>query len=453
MFFSRLNRLSGMRKFTLIWFCQLVSVFGTAATRFALIIWAYQRTGQATTLALLGFFSFILYILLSPVAGVLADRIDRRILMVAGDLGAALMTLMLLVLYQSGGLQIWHLYLAEALTGAFEAFQLPAYNAAITMIIPKEQYARAAGMRALSTSLSDVAAPAFAGILLRLLGLGGVMVVDILTFFIGIAPLLVLTIPRPVMPEHGGARGSVWSDIRFGFRYIVERAGLRGLLLVYIGINLAAALTYYAVMDPMVLARTGGDELALASVKSALGMGGVVGGLIMSAWGGPKRKIHGVLLMGGVSFLLGDFMMGVGRTTPAWVFAAFFSAFFVPFIVACERSIWQSKVEPGVQGRVFAIQNMFRQMMMPVGYLVAGPLADHVFGPALMPGGALVGVFGPLVGVGPGAGMGVMFLFTALLGATACFGGYLFPAVRNVEADLPDHEPVVAAGSRGRVSQ
>jgi MFS family permease len=438
---TTLHRLSGMQKFTLIGFAQMLSMFGTATTRFALLIWAYQQTHQATPLALLGFFSFSLYVLLSPIGGVVADRFDRRLVIIAGDMGAGLMTALMLALYTSGHLQIWHLYIAEALTGAFEAFQLPAYNAAVTMLIPKEHYGRASGMRSLSQSASQVFAPVFAALILPVIGISGVMVIDLISFAIGTLPLLFITIPRPV-PQSATTveHHHFWRDISTGFHYILARKGLLGLLLIYAGINFAASLTYFAVLAPLVLARTGGDQIALGNVQAAMGVGGVIGGILMSVWGGPKKRIHGVLAVCGVSFLLGDFLMAVGRSTPAWMFAILVSTLFVPIIVGSNRAIWQSKVAPAIQGRVFSVEDLCSTLPLPIGYLLAGPLADRLFEPAMAQGGSLSGVFGWLVGTGPGAGMGLMFLCTCIMGTTICFSGYLFRSIRNVESELPDHD-------------
>ncbi len=436
----------GMRKFTLIWFCQMLSMFGTATTRFALLVWAYQQTGQATTTALLGFFSGILYILLSPVAGIVVDRFDRRKIMILADVGAGSMTVILLLLYNSSQLAIWHLYLAELVLGACDAFYINAYGAAITMLVPKEQYTRVNGMRSLAYSSSQVIAPVMAGLFLTVIGLRGVLTIDSISYVIGISPLLFILIPRPkAEAAEAGEKSRFWRDITFGFRYIWARAGLLGMLLNFVGINLAAALTYFAVFAPMVLARTGGDELALGSVQSAMGIAGVLGGIVMSIWAGPKKRIHGVLAVGALSFLFGDFLTAVGRTTPVWMLGGFIGTFFVPIIVACNRSIWQSKVEPAMQGRVFAAQSMVQEALIPFGYLVAGPLADRFFEPAMQSGGSLAPIFGGLIGTGPGAGMGLMFLCTSILGTAICLSGYLFPAVRNVERDLPDHAPVPEA--------
>lgn len=437
---QRLSQLSGMQKFSLIWFAQMLSQFGTATTRFSLMIWAYQQTGQATPLALLGFSSYILFILISPVAGVLVDRFDRRLVMIVGDLGAALMTTLLLILFTSGQLQIWHLYIAEALTGAFEAFQMPAYSAAISVLVPKEQYARVSGMRSFSDAAAQVIAPALAAQLLVFFGLGGVMLIDIGSFLIGIIPLLFISIPLIVHSvEKNAPRRNMRADLATGVRYISERPGLLGLMGIYFGINLTASLTYFAILAPMVLARTGGDQVALGNVQAALGVGGIIGGILMSVWGGPKRRIHGIFLIGGLSFLTGDFMMAVGRTTPVWMFAILFSTIFVPIIVGSKQTIWQSKIPPELQGRVFAARNAIEQLAMPIGYLVAGPLADKLLEPAMFPGGPLAAIFGGLLGTGPGAGMAFMFLCTSIAGTIICLSGYLIRSVRQVEDDLPDH--------------
>ena len=418
----------------------MLSQFGTATTRFSLMIWAYQQTGQATPLALLGFFSYILFILISPVAGVVVDRLDRRLVMIVGDLGAGVMTLILLLLYSSGQLQIWHLYIAVALTGAFEAFQLPAYTASISLLVTKERYGRVSGMRSFSEAASQVIAPALAAQLLLVFGLGGVMLIDIVSFFVGIIPLLFITIPRIIQTdEHGQPSRRIRADLATGFQYIWQRPGLLGLLCIYVGINVTAALTYFAILAPMVLARTGGDQVALGNVQAAMGVGGIIGGILMSVWGGPKRRIHGIFLVGAFSFLTGDFLMAVGRTTPVWMFAILFSTIFVPIIVGSKQTIWQSKVPPALQGRVFAARGAIEQIGMPIGYLIAGPLADKLLEPAMRSGGSLAAIFGGVLGTGPGAGMALMFLCTSIAGTIICLSGYWFPKIRHVEADLPDH--------------
>ncbi len=435
----------GMQTFTIIWFGQLVSLLGTAMTRFALLIWAYQQTGSATTLALLGFFAFIFQIVLSPVAGMVIDRFDRRYIMLLTDLGAGLMTIGMLVLYSNGTLEIWHLYIAEALTGAFETFQRPAYSAATTTLIPKQHYARAMGMRSLAANASTVVAPFFAGAMLTFIDIDGVMLIDVATFLVAMVTLLLVRFPRPETSADGlAARGNWRHELRFGLRYIHQRPGLRGLLLIFMGIDVFATLAYFSILPAMVLARIGNNELALAAVQSALGIGGVVGGLLMSLWGGPRRKIHSIFLGTALSYTLGDFVFAVGQSVEVWVVAAFLAAVFIPFISGSFHAIWQAKVAPDIQGRVFAVRNMFTGAAMLTGYLIAGPLADVIFEPAMQPGGSLTGIFGWLVGIGPGAGMAVIFIFTATFGMLISLSGYLIPALRNVEEDLPDYDEAPA---------
>lgn len=432
---------NGFKTFTIIWLGLLVSFIGSAMTRFALLVWAYQQTQQATTVALLGFFAFAPLVLLSPLAGVWVDRLDRRWVMIVTDLGAGLITLMLLSLYWSGNLEIWHLFVAESVTGLLEAFQMPAYDAAITMLVPKKHYARTSGMRSISHYGSIIIGPFLGGALLGVMGLSGVMLIDVITFLVAMVTLFYVSIPHPQpRQDDTSPQGNIWHEMRFGFSYIFARPGLRGLLLIFAGINFFAALTYFAILPSLILARTGHNEFALAVVQGMLGFGGVMGGICLSLWGGPKRQIHGVLFGAGISFLVSDMLFAVGQDLIVWSVAAFIAGFFIPFIVGANRVIWQQKVAPQVQGRVFSIQSMVQTGTMPLGYLLAGPLADHIFEPALAVNGPWVDTFGWLVGNGPGAGMGFMFVCTAIGGMLISFSGYVFPAVRCVEDDLPDHD-------------
>lgn len=439
-----------MRIFLLIWSGQLVSMTGSAMTRFALLMWAYQQTGEATTVALLGFFAFGTAVIFSPLGGIVADRFDRRLVMLLSDLGAGVMTFLMLLLYLAGGLEIWHLFVMEGLTGFFETFQYPAYAAATSTLVDKSQYSRVSGLRTLAYNASTVIAPPLGGLVLNLSDISTVMIIDLLTFSAAWLTLLFVRIPAPKRSDADESAGGFWRELTFGFRYVFARRGLRMLALLWMFINLVGSLTYLAIMPSMILARTGGDELSLATVQSVLGIAGVVGALAVSAWGVGRRKIHGVLLAGAISFLFGDFLMGTSQTLPMWVIGAFVSAFFIPIMTTSDRTIWQLKVPQDIQGRVFAASGMLREGMMPIAFLVAGPLADHVFEPAMQPGGALASIFGGLVGTGAGAGMGLMFMCTAVLGAIVCLGGYLFPALRNVETDLPDYvtqEVPAAAGA------
>jgi len=423
-------------RFLVIWLGQLVSQTGTAMTAFALLVWAYQETGRATSVALIGACWFLPYVAVSPFAGVWVDRLDRRRLMLCADAVAGLATCGLLALYAAGALRVWHVYAAEVVAGAAQAFQIPAFTAATALLVPERHYGRANGLRAVANLGAEGVAPLVAGAALAWVGLSGVMLLDIATCAAGLATLAAVRVPAPARDAQAPEAGRDFlGELAGGWRYIAAHRGLLGLLAIFTGINLFAALTYYAILPPMVLARTGNDALALASVQSANGVAGVVGGLAMAAWGGPRRKIHGVLLGAALSFLTGDLLFAIGRSVPVWVAGALIGSVLVPVITACNQAIWQSRVPAVLQGRVFALSSAARVSTMPVGYLAGGLIADHWMEPAMAPGGRLAPWLGGIVGVGPGAGMAAMFLCTAVLGAAVGLSGYLLPSVRALERE------------------
>lgn len=439
---------TGMFGFTIVWFGQLVSLLGSGMTTFAISIWAWQETGQATALALAGFFGFGPTILLSPFAGAIVDRYNRKLVMMLSDLAAGLSTVALLILFNSGQLEIWHIYVANAFAGAFAAFQFPAYSAAVTTMMDKKNYARATGMLSLAQSASGIFAPILAGALLGFIGIGGIMAFDIITFLVAIAALTVVYIPEPETTADGlRGRGSFLKESFFGFRYIFEKPSLLGLQLVFFAINFIAMFSFILIA-PMILARTGNNELALGSVLSIGSIGGVVGGLVISAWGGPRRKINGVLI-GMIVISLSQGLIGIGQAVLIWAVGNFLVAFTLPILNGSNQAIWQSKVSPDVQGRVFATRRLIAQITAPVAMLLAGPVADQIFEPAFMPDGAMAdSVFAGLVGTGPGAGMGMMFVVSGVLGVLVGLAGYAFPAVRDVETILPDYDAVTSPAAQ-----
>jgi MFS transporter, DHA3 family, macrolide efflux protein len=428
------------RTFNILCIGQAVSLLGTGMTRFAALIWAYEKTGAASALALLGFFVCITYVIASPFAGVLVDRWDRRKVMALADLGAGAMTALLLGLYLTGRLEIWHLYLMEGMAGVFEAFQEPAFSASVSQLVPKDQYTRANGLLSLGKSASRVFAPALAGILLQVSGLGAVMAADLGTMSLAVLSLLVFVrIPHPVKSQADNQAGaSFWRQMRFGAGYILRRPGLRNLLMTFFLFNLFGTITYFAVLNPMILARTGGDQITLGTVRTLMGLGGVAGGLAISIWGGPRQKIKGYLLSAAFSFLICDFTTAISRSLVGWSVAGFLTEFTIPFILAPYYALWQESVPADVQGRVFSTREMVQVLSQPFGYLAGGFLADGVFEPALNAGGALAGPLGWLVGSGPGAGMAAMFLCTSLLGSLTGFLGLLTPSIRSL-----DHPPAL----------
>lgn len=434
-----------MRSFTVIWLGQMLSLLGTSMSAFALSIWAYETTHQATALALVGFFNFVPIIALSPIAGAIVDRHDRKHIMMLADFAAGLPTIAVLLLYLTGSLQIWQLFITGLVAGSFQAFHFPAYSAAVTMLISKKHYGRASGMLSMAQFASQIFAPILAALILSALyptGLTTVLIIDIATFTMAIGILFFVHVPKPPITELGKrAVGSIWKESLYGFSYIRQHPSLLGLLLTFFISNLFFTFGNI-IITPMVLNRVGDENLGqiiLGSVFTVGGIGGVLGSLALTVWGGPKRKVYGVL---GGMFIVAIFssVMGIGQSLPVWAAALFFGMFIMPTINGSSQAIWQSKVAPDVQGRVFSTRLLIAQLSVPIAMLMAGPLADLFFEPSMREGGSLVSVFGGLVGSGPGAGMALMLVISGICGGLAAVAGYSFRVIRNAEDILQDFE-------------
>ena len=407
-------------------------------SNFALTIWAWEVTGSATALAMTGLAFALPNIVMYPIAGALVDRWNRKLVMMLSDLAAGIGTIVIFLLYIAQVLQVWHLYIIFVFIGLFQSFQFPAYSAAVSTMLDKEQYGRANGMMSLARSASGIFAPVAAGVLLNVVGIGSILIFDIISFIIAIGALLLVNIPQPVASADGRITSTLLEDSLFGFRYILARKGLLGLQIELLLVNFTASICF-PLLTPMILSQTGDNTVILGSVRSAFGVGGVVGGLILSAWGGPKRKVHGVLI-GMALEGLGFAILGLGGTPILWALGAFLMMVFAPIVNGCNQAIWQSKVPPEMQGRVFSARAFIALMSQPIAMAIAGPLADGFLLPGMMEGGSLASFFGWLIGVGPGKGVSLLFLIMGVIATITSLGGYLIREVRDVEDLLPDHD-------------
>lgn len=429
------RQLTGLPAFLLVWLSQFASVLATQMTQFALTIWIYQGTGRVTALALQEVFFITPFLLMTPLAGALVDRYNRKLMMMVSDLGAGTATLGLLVLQATGRLEVWHLYVAAAVTGACSCFQWPAYSASLTLMVPNEHYGRANGLMSLVETGPGVLAPLVAGALLAVIGLTGIMLIDAVTFVLAIGALLLVFVPQPASDPPTHEPAGLWREAAFGFRYILRQPSLLGLQLVFFAGNLFSGLGY-TVLAPMILARTGNNEAHFAAVQSVGALGGIAGALLMGLWGGFRRRVHGVLLGWLLRGVLGMVSLGLGRGVAVWMPAKFLTELFSPVMDASNQSIWQAAVPPGLQGRVFSARMLIAWSTLPVAPLVAGALADKVLEPGLQPGGGLAPWFGWLVGTGPGAGMALLLVLAGLGAAAAALIGYLSPPVREADDRL-----------------
>jgi len=426
-----------MRGFILLWAGQFVSIFATRMSHFAITLWAWDLTGTATGLVLVGVLGFLPSVLLSPFAGALVDRLNRKLMLAVSDAGAALGTAILLVLFYTGKAQIWHLYTVAALMGIFETFQYPAYSAVVTTIVPKEQYARANGMRSVVGSASGIAAPLLAGALLLVIDIPAFLVIDLVTFGLALLTLLIVVIPQPERSAgQSEERTSIWKDTVLGFQYVFARKSLTLIILLFTFSNIAAAFLY-PMMTPMILAKTGEDTVILGTVQSASSIGFLAGGLLMSAWGGPKKRMHAVNLSFILEGLLGALVFGLSGSLPFWIVGGFFSSVGNPIINSAYIAILQAKVAPDYQGRVFGIDHTLSTVSFPIGQLIAGQLADRVLEPAFQSGG--MGRLGDLLGTVHGTGMGMVIAVGGIISVLTGVAGYLIKPIREIEEILPDY--------------
>lgn len=425
----------GMRAFVPIWLGQVVSAFGSAVGGFALGVWVFNRTGSATQLGLIGFFGALPGLLLSPITGALIDRWDRRRTMIVSDLVAALGTVTIALLLYFDRLEIWHVYILVAVITMAGTFQRPALVTSVPLLVPRAQLGRATGMGQAGAAVSDIAAPMLAGFLLLSIGLEGIMVLDFTTFVIGVLPLLWIAIPRPAASAEGAAvRGSLLKEAWLGWTFIARRPGLVGLLLVIAITNMCLGMVM-VLLPPLVLSFA--SSAVLGTISSVASTGVLVGAVGVSTLGIPNRKTATILVslvFRGLMFVIA----GLQESALLITVAAFLFLCSNPLINTASQVLWQTKVPVDLQGRVMAARNFIVTAMVPIAYLLAGPLVDRVFEPLLAPGGALAGSVGQVIGVGPGRGVAFLLIVLGSFAILVAFTAALFPALRNVERDLPD---------------
>jgi DHA3 family macrolide efflux protein-like MFS transporter len=437
------RRPTGFAGFTTMWTGQMLSALGTRMTNFALSIWVWEATGRATDLVMLVFFAFGATVLFSPIAGSLIDRWNRRLTVLISDLGSAVATTVLLMLFLTGTASMWHLYLVNAITGACLAFQAPAYSATITLMMEKGRYTRANAMMFTVRFLPTVFAPALAATALSVASIEAILLVDALSYLVAIGTVLLVVMPE--LPISASSEPSSFrQDLSFGFRYIARNRSLAGLETILFAINLFASIGY-VLLIPFILARSGDNAVSLGVVQTVGAVGGVIGAVLLGVLRPTPNKMRRVLVAILVFSVVGRIVYGVGTTLVVWAFALLFVHLCIPFIDGYAQAIWQEKVEPAVQGRVFSARQFIEDLTVPVGALIAGPLVDNHLEPWMQPGQAGARVFGGVVGTGPGAGMGLVFVAVGVLGVAVAVVGFALPSVRRIETLVPDHDAVPPA--------
>ncbi len=426
----------GFRTFLIIWLGQMVSVIGSGLTAFGLGVYIYERTSSATLFALNILAYTLPQVIFSPISGALVDRFDRKLMMIVSDVGAGLSALALVVLVFTGRIEVWHIFVCTFFYSAFSSIQWPAFSAATTLLVPREQLGRASGMVQMNDGISQLIAPALGGVLFVTLGIQGLVLIDVATFaFAVLTMLLLVNLPQPERSAAGEqGRGSLLKEAVFGWSYIRHRPGLFGLLIYFAAVNLVIGVIG-PLFGPMLLNMATPDVYGY--VGSIIGLGMLAGTLIMSAWGGPKRLVAGIMAS---SAIAGVFiaLAGARPSIPLIAVSGFFFMLSEPIASGCSQALWQRKVEPDVQGRVFSVRRMIAWSTQPLSILLAGPLTDRVFEPLMANGGPLADLVGRVIGTGPGRGVGLLFIIVGALSVVITAAGYAVPRIRHIEDEIPD---------------
>ena len=406
-----------LHSFLVLWSTQSLSSLGSSMTGFALIIWSYQQQGSALSTALLSVCSYTPYILMAIFAGALSDSWNKKITMLASDTFAALCTAATLLLLCTGRLEIWHLYLLNALNGLMSTVQRPAADVAVSLLIPKKYYQRTSGMQQLSNSLINIITPAAASAVLALAGIETVLIFDLLTFAVAfIALLCFVKIPEP--PAREEQRETVMQSVRSGLGYLKQNRGILDLILFLAVINLIASI-YEAALPAMLLSREGGGEAALGIVNTAMGIAMLAGSVLVSFLPAPKSRVR--VICNSLLFAMSteNFLLALGHSVPVWCIGAALGWIFIPMMNANMDVLLRNRIPIEMQGRVFSVRNSLQFFTIPIGYFVGGLLVDRVFEPlmASLPQGTFLTA---LFGSGKGSGAALLFFVIGFAGMFTC---------------------------------
>lgn len=402
------------RKYIILWLSQSVSGLGSSMTGFALVLWAYEQSHSAMSVSLMSFCNYVPYVVLSLFAGTFIDRHRKKAIMLVSDSIAAAGSLAVLALVITGHLAVWNIYVINVIIGVTNAFQQPASAVAMGRLVPEEKISNVSGMNSFSGNLIVVFSPMLAAFLFAAGGLPLILLIDLASFVFAFCVLLFFIVIPELPPEQAGS--SPFAGIAEGFAFLKKEKGLLYIMVTMAMINFFSRLTYENILSPMVLARSGESSVALGIVNACMGMGGIVGGIIVSVKKESRRKTTAIYASAALSFLFGDMMMAAGRNVFWWSAAAIAASLPIPFIMANQNAILYKKIPPAMQGRVFAVRNAVQYSTIPIGIILGGYLADHVFEPFMNSGSRQAEMLAKITGGGPGSGMAVMFLCTGICG-------------------------------------
>jgi MFS family permease len=428
--------MSNLFTFYILVATQALSLIGSRMTNIGVGIWVFNQTGNTTPLLLTAFFNELPAMLGSSLAGVLVDRWERRRVIILADIGQAAGSLLLMLSFLSGAFQLWHLYFIALMQGTFAMFQQPAEEAATTMLVPEQHRERANGLQQMAFPLAGVIAPTLAGLVYLLIGVAGIIAIDLATFLVAVVAISLIHIPHPKPTEAGQAgQGNLWQELLGGFRYLRKHQSLLGFVLYLTFINfwlngpLELAIPYLISITK--------SETVMGGLMGAMSLGALSGAALIAFWGGTRPRMHTLLpglLLTGAMFLI----YGMARTPLALGLSIFLLMLPLPISSALFVSILQVKTPPDMQGRIFAMISQLGYLGATASFLSIGPLVDRILEPAVnSPAWRWVE---PLVGDQAGAGIGLLLVITGLIILSTTLTMYILPHIRRLETILPDYE-------------
>ncbi|MDO4332323.1 MAG: MFS transporter [Eubacteriales bacterium] len=411
-----MNKQKRLHNYYLLLIGQTVSQFGSAMTAFSLVIWAYTQKGEVMASSLLAICSMVPYLIVSLPGGAVADKSGKKTVLLVCDTLAAAGSLTILLCFFTNHLQLWILCAVNILNGFMNAFQGPASQTAVSLLIDKEDYVRIGGLQSAVGSISGMIQPVLSAAVLSIGGLGLVLAIDLFTFlFAFITLLLWVQIPETVSSEEKTSFRTLKKDMLEGVRYLKTQRALLLLLAGYSVLELTGAISFDSMYSPLLLARTGNSEMTVGMVSAFMAAGCVASSLLLMRKTSPKKKIP-VMFFGSFLCLFGITFFGMGRNIWQWCAVAFFGCFGSPIYSTLQTAVLREKVPLQMQGRMFSIQGMITQMLAPVGYLLGAFLADYVLEPFMKHPGTLQTICGKVVGNGAGSGIGLIFVLAGLSG-------------------------------------
>ena len=416
-----------MKKFMLLWIGELISSIGSGMTAFALSVYVYQMTGSVSYVSLITLLAYMPTILLSPVGGVLADRYDRRLLMIAGDGCSALGLLYILCNIHPDDFHLLPILAGVTFNAVFVALLEPSYKATVTDLLSEEEFAKASGMVQMTGNARYLISPALAGLLLGIADIRLILVIDICTVFVTVLTTAIVrkTISKPIPKENQGFA----AEMKTGFHAIMENKGVLSLVVIMAFVCFFIGFVQ-TLTGPMILAVSDARTVGIMESVCAIGM---LVGSIWIGFVGIKGKYPAVLCMAGILNGLFMALAGVSNSllfTGSSIFLFFLS---LPFMNTCADVMVRISIPNEMQGRVWGMISLLTQSGTVLAYVLCGVLADYIFEPMMAEGGILAGSIGRIIGTGEGRGIGLLLILSGIGMMLAVLVTRRNKAVRSIE--------------------